>query len=208
VAHSTVFAAAPAAPCSPATCGTLDRVGRLIYSAITSIDGYVEDAHGSFEWAAPDEEVHAFVNDQERTVGTYLYGRRMYETMRVWDDTARFPDASPVALDYAELWQGADKIVYSTTLDLVSTRRTRLERSFDPPAVAAMVTGADRDVSIGGPDLAAHAFAAAIIDEVHLFLNPITVGDGKPALPGGLRLELRDQHRFAGGVVHLHYAVR
>ena len=183
-------------------------MGRLVYSAITSIDGYIEDAAGSFEWAAPDAEVHQFVNDQERSVGTYLFGRRMYETMQVWEDTSNFPDPSLIVLDFAQIWQGADKVVYSTTLDAVSTRRTRLERAFDPSAVAAMVAAADRDVSIGGAALAAEAFAAGIVDDVHLYLNPIAVGGGKPALPGTVQLELVDEHRFAGGVVHLHYTVR
>jgi len=183
-------------------------MGRLVYSAITSVDGYIEDAAGSFEWAAPDAEVHQFVNDQERSVGTYLFGRRMYETMQVWEDTSNFPDPSPIVLDFAQIWQGADKVVYSTTLDAVSTRRTRLEGTFDPSAVAAMVAAADRDVSIGGAALAAEAFAAGIVDDVHLYLNPIAVGGGKPALPGKVQLELVDEHRFAGGVVHLHYTVR
>jgi dihydrofolate reductase len=183
-------------------------MGRLVYSAITSVDGYIEDAAGSFEWAAPDSEVHAFVNDQERAHGTYLLGRRMYETMRVWEDTANFPDASPIVLDFAQIWQGADKVVYSTTLDSVSTQRTRLQHTFDPAAVAAMTKAADRDVSIGGAALAATAFAAGIVDDVYLYLNPIAVGGGKPALPGTVRLELVDERRFTGGVVYLHYTVR
>lgn len=183
-------------------------MGRLRYTANTSVDGYVEDASGSFEFTAPSEEVHAFINDQERPVGTYLYGRRLFETMRVWEDMANFPDASPVVLDYATLWQAADKVVYSTTLSSVDTRRTRLEHTFDPATVRAMVDAADRDVSVGGSALAAHAFAAGIVDDVHLFVNPIAVGGGKPALPGVVRLELLDEHRFASGAVHLHYAVR
>lgn len=182
-------------------------MGRLIYSAITSVDGFVEDARGSFEWAAPDEEVHAFVNEQERPIGTYLYGRRMWETMRVWDDLANFPDAAPVVRDYAEIWQAADKVVYSTTLAEVSTRRTRLEPAFDPEAVRAMVRAAEQDVSVGGPALAAQALATGIVDDVHLFISPVGVGGGKPALPADVRLRLLDEHRFASGVLHVHYAV-
>ena len=182
-------------------------MGRLVYSAITSVDGYVEDAGGSFDWAAPDAEVHAFVNEQERPVGTYLYGRRMFETMQAWGDTANFPGASPVVLDYAAIWQAADKVVYSTTLTGVTTTRTRLEHTFDPDRVAEMVQASDRDVSIGGAALAARAFEAGIVDDVHLYLNPVAVGAGKPALAGKVRLELVDERRFSGGVVHLHYAV-
>ena len=183
-------------------------MGRLVYGAIASVDGYVEDATGAFDWAAPDAEVHAFVNDLERPTGTYIYGRRMFETMKVWDDTTNFAGEPPEILDYAELWQAAEKIVFSTTLDAVPTRRTRLERRFDPDEIAKMVRGSDRDVSIGGATLAARAFAAGMVDEVHLFLNPIAVGSGKPALPGGVGLELIDDHRFGSGVVHLHYAVK
>jgi dihydrofolate reductase len=182
-------------------------VGRLIYSAIASVDGYIEDADGSFAWAVPDEEVHAFVNDRARTIGTYLLGRRMFETLQVWDDLANFSDPPPVIRDFADLWQAADKIVYSTTLESVTNRRTRLERDFDPAKVAAMVASADRDVSIGGPALAAGAFAAGIVDDVQLYLHPIAVGGGKPALPSGVRLELRETRRFAGGVVYLDYSV-
>ena len=183
-------------------------MGRLIYSAITSVDGYVEDASGSFEWSAPDAEVHAFVNDQESAVGTYLLGRRMFETMQVWDDLANFPDPSPVVRDFAEVWQAADKVVFSTTLEDVSNPRTRLERRFDPEEVAAMVRASDRDVSVGGATLAAQALAAGIVDEVQLYLNPIAVGSGKPALPAGARMELVDLRRFAGGVVWMRYATR
>jgi dihydrofolate reductase len=183
-------------------------VGRLIYSAITSIDGYVEDASGAFDWSAPDAEVHAFVNDRERAVGTHLIGRRMFETMKVWDDLSNFTDRSPEVVDFAAVWQAADKVVYSTTLEAATTGRTRLHRSFDPDEVAAMVRASDRDVSIGGAALAAQAFDAGIVDEVQLYLNPIAVGGGKPALPGGVRLALLDERRFTGGVVYVRYAVR
>jgi dihydrofolate reductase len=180
-------------------------MARLLYSAITSLDGYIADADGRFDWAAPGEEVHAFVNDLERPVGTYLYGRRMYDVMRVWET---MDDPEPVMRDYAEIWRAADKVVYSTTLDAPTTARTRVERAFDPEAVRALKAGARRDLSIGGAGLAAHALAAGLVDEVSLFLNPIVVGGGTRALPDGVRLplELADERRFAGGVVYLRYA--
>lgn len=179
-------------------------MGRLIYSAICSLDGYTVDAGGSFDWAAPDVEVHAFVNDLERDVGTYLYGSRMYEVMRFWQTVS---DNAPVMVDYASVWQAADKVVYSATLAEVSTPRTRLERSFDPDAVSALVANAARDVSVGGATLAATALRAGLVDECHLFLHPVTVGGGTAALPAGVRLELLDQRRFDSGVVHLHYQI-
>jgi dihydrofolate reductase len=182
-------------------------MAKLIYSAIASLDGYIEDEDGKFDWSAPDEEVHTFINNLERPVGTYLLGRRMYEVMTFWESA--HTDASQPApfLDYAQLWQAADKIVYSTTLQVVSSARTRIERDFDPEAVRAMKASAERDISIGGPALAAEAIRAGLVDEYHLFLTPIVVGGGKPVFPGDVRvkLELVDQHRFAGGVVHLHY---
>jgi dihydrofolate reductase len=182
-------------------------VAKLIYSAITSLDGYVADENGDFDWAAPDDAVHAFVNDLERDVGTYLYGRRMYEVMRVWQTM----DGEPAVIsDYAQVWRAADKIVYSTTLDEVSTPRTRLERTFDASAVHRFVDGADRDVSIGGPHLAGSALGAGIVDELHLFQNPVVVGNGNHCLPADVRidLELLDEHRFANGVVYLRYRCR
>ena len=179
----------------------------LVYSAITSLDGYVADESGNFDWAAPDEEVHAFVNDRERGVGTYLYGRRMYEVMRGWQ-TMDVEAEPPVMRDYAAIWRAADKVVYSTTLPEVTTPRTRLERAFDADAVRALT--AQGDVSIGGPQLAAHALRAGLVDECHLYLSPVVVGGGNRALPEGVRLrvELVDQHRFGSGVVHLAYRVR
>jgi dihydrofolate reductase len=184
-------------------------VARLVYSAIASLDGYVVDADGSFDWAAPDEEVHAFVNDLERPIGTYLYGRRMYEVMRFWE-TAPTRAAPDMAADFAELWQAADKVVYSTSLAAVSTARTRLERSFDADAVRKLVAAADRDVTVGGPTLAAAALGAGLVDELHLFLVPTVVGGGTRALPDDVRLDLElvDEHRFASGVVHLHHRPR
>lgn len=183
-------------------------MGRLIFAAITSVDGYTVDASGSFDWAAPDAEVHAFVNELEREVGTYLYGRRMYETMRVWQD---FPGAGddPVTADYAAIWRDADKVVYSSTLTEVSTPRTRVEARFDPERVRSLIESSDRDVSIGGPTVAGAAFDAGLVDEVRLIAVPVAVGGGTPAFPHGRRqnLELLDERRFAGGTVALHYAV-
>src|SRR6478609_7069557 len=159
-------------------------MAKLIYAAIASLDGYVEDADGNFDWAAPDEELHAYVNDLERTIGTQLYGRRMYETMTYW---ATAPTDDSIEGDYARIWQGAETVVYSRTLESVSTERTRLERDFDAAAVAALKAGAERDLSIGGSELAGLAIAAGLVDECHLFLHPIVVGGGKRALPDGVR---------------------
>jgi dihydrofolate reductase len=177
-------------------------MARLIYAAITSLDGYTADKGGNFRWAAPDEEVHAFVNDLERPVGTYLYGRRMYETMRFWE-TADEPE--PVMRDYAELWRAADKIVYSRTLDEPSAPRTRIEREFDPEAVLRLKKSAGEDITIGGPTLAAHAIAAGLVDEYHRFIAPVVVGGGTHFLPGGvpLGLELAEERRFKSGFVYL-----
>ncbi|HLZ10587.1 MAG TPA: dihydrofolate reductase family protein [Chloroflexota bacterium] len=185
-------------------------MAKLIYTAITSLDGYVADEDGSFDWAAPDDEVHAFVNDLERPVGTYLYGRRMYEVMVAWETAQTFADEGPVIRDFAHIWQAADKIVYSRTLAAVSSARTRIERELDPEAVRHLKARAERDLSIGGPDLAAQAFKARLVDECHLFLTPIVVGGGKPALPTNIRvkLELLDERRFGNGVVYLRYRIR
>ena len=182
-------------------------MAKLIYSAITSLDGYVADEDGNFDWAAPDEEVHAFVNDLERPIGTYLYGRRMYETMVFWETVS---DENAVMQDFAEVWQSADKIVYSRTLEAASSARTRIEREFDPEVVRRMKASADRDISIGGSQLAGHALKAGLVDECHLFLTPVVVGGGTRALPDGVRLDLDllDERRFASGVVHLHYRTR
>jgi dihydrofolate reductase len=181
-------------------------MARLIYAALTSLDGYVADEDGTFEWAAPDEDVHAFVNDLERPIGTHLYGRRMYEVL-VWWETIDLRDQPFVMTDFAEIWRAADKIVYSRTLESVSSARTRIERVFEPEAVRQMKADADRDISIGGASLAGQAIAAGLVDECHLFLTPVVVGGGTRALPDGvrLRLELLDERRFGNGVVHLHY---
>ena len=182
-------------------------MANLIYSAITSLDGYVADEDGNFDWGAPDEEVHAFVNDLERPVGTYLYGRRMYEVMVAWETAHTLADQPPVVQDFAEIWQAADKIVYSKTLDTVSSAGTRIKRDFDPEAVRQLKAQAERDITVGGPDLAAQAIKAGLVDELHLFITPVVVGGGKRALPNGVRvnLELLDERRFGSGVVHLHY---
>ena len=182
-------------------------MAKLIYSAITSLDGYVADEHGKFDWAAPDAEVHAFVNDLERPVGTYLYGRRLYEVMVAWETAHTFADQRPVTQDFARIWQAADKVVYSTTLETVSSARTRIERTFDPESIQQMKATAGRDISIGGPDLAAQAIRAGLVDECHLFVTPIVVGGGKPSLPDNIRLqlELLDERRFGNGVIHLQY---
>jgi len=185
-------------------------MAKLVYSAITSLDGYIADEHGNFDWAAPDEEVHAFVNDLERPVGTYLYGRRMYEVMRYWETVSTGADEPAVMRDFAAMWRAADKVVYSKTLETVSSARTRIEREFDADAVRQMKATATRDISVGGPDLAAHAIRAGLVDEWHLFLTPIVVGGGNPALPDSVvvALELADERRFGGGVVYLRYRTK
>jgi dihydrofolate reductase len=185
-------------------------MGRLIYAANTSLDGYVEDETGSFDWSVPDEEVHAFWNDHERQIGTSLYGRRMYETMRVWEDDDWLATAPDVAREYAEIWRDTDKIVFSSTLDAVSTARTSLERHFDPDQVRRLKAESSSDLSIGGAAIGAEAFRHGLVDECVLLLAPVAVGGGKPALPSGVRLdlELLDHRRFGNGVVHLRHRVR
>ncbi len=182
-------------------------MAKLIYSAIASLDGYVEDAEGRFDWSAPDAEVHAFVNDLERMIGTYLYGRRMYETMVFWETAGAAADQPSVSSDYASIWRGAEKVVYSRTLQAASSARTRIEREFDPDAVRLLKQSAQADITIGGAELAGNAIGAGLVDECHLFLCPVVVGGGKRALPDDVRapLELLDQRRFQNGVVHLHY---
>ena len=185
-------------------------MARLIYAALCSLDGYVADADGRWDWARPDEEVHSFVNDLERPIGTHLYGRRMYEVLVAWETMGDEPGHPPVILEYAEIWKDTDKVVYSRTLEKASSERTRMEREFDPGAVRELKQQADRDLSIGGPQLAAEAFRAGLVDEVHLFLAPAVVGGGNRALPDGVRrdLELRDQRRFGNGMVYVRYDVR
>jgi dihydrofolate reductase len=185
-------------------------LAKLIYAAITSLDGYVADADGNWDWSMPDEEVHAAVNDLERQTGTHLYGRRMYEVLVAWEHPEEFDDDSPIIQDYAQIWQAADKIVYSRTLEAVSSKRTRIEREFDPEAVAQLKASAERDIAISGPGLAAQAIEAGLVDQLHLFVSPVVVGGGNPALPDGVRwdLELAGERRFANGVVHVHYRTR
>jgi dihydrofolate reductase len=184
-------------------------MAKLIYSAIASLDGYVADEDGNFDRAEPDEEVHTFINDLERPVGTYLYGRRMYEVMVAWE-TITLAGQPPFIQDYAELWRAADKIVYSKTLETVSSAKTQIEREFDPEAVRQMKAPAGRDISVGGPDLAAQAFKAGLVDEWHLFVAPIVVGGGKRSLPNDvrLRLELLDERHFGNGMVHFLYRTK
>jgi dihydrofolate reductase len=184
-------------------------MAKLIYSAITSLDGYVADEKGNFDWAAPDEEVHSFVNDLERPVGTYLYGRRMYEVMVYWETAHTLADQPRVIRDFAEIWQAADKIVYSRTLETAGSARTRIERDFDPETVRRLKASAGRDITVGGPDLAAQAIRAGLVDEFQLFVAPVVVGGGKRALPDNVRLklELLDERRFGSGVVYVHYRI-
>ena len=183
-------------------------IAKLIYVAICSLDGYVADRQGNFDWAEPDEEVHSFVNELGRGIGTYLFGRRMYEVLSVWD-TLDLSDQPAYIREYAEMWRDADKVVCSRSLETVPTARTRLERDLDPREVERMKRSSDRDISIGGPNLAASAFVAGLVDEVHLFLNPVIVGGGTQALPDDVRgdLELEDLRRFESGVVYLRYAM-
>ena len=183
-------------------------MAKLIYSTIASVDGYVADAAGAFQWAAPDEEVFAFVNELERPIGTYLFGRRMYETMVSWE-TAADLDEHPVEREFARLWRAADKVVYSTSLASVASARTRIERGFDPGAVRSLKATADRDLTVGGPDLAGQALEAGLVDELQLFAVPVLVGGGTPAFPTGVRLDLDllDERRFAAGTVYRRYRV-
>lgn len=185
-------------------------MAKLIYSAIMSLDGYIADKDGNFDWAEPDEELHSFINDLERPVGAYLYGRGMYEVMVAWETMHTLADLPPFVLDFAAIWQAADKIVYSRTLETVASARTRIERDFDPEAVRQLKARAERDISVGGHELAAQVIEAGLVDEWRLFLAPVFVGGGKQAIPNDIRLklELLDQRRFGNGVVYLHYRTR
>jgi dihydrofolate reductase len=185
-------------------------MAKLIYTAISSLDGYIADAEGNFDWSVPDQEVHRFVNDLERPIGTYLLGRRMYEVMRYWDSASTDNDEPSAGQEYAKIWQARDKIVYSKSLNRVSAGKTRIEREFQPEAIKHLKATATRDVSVGGPTLAAQALKLGLVDECHLLLSPVVVGGGNPALPDNVRLglELLDERRFGNGVVHLHYRVK
>jgi dihydrofolate reductase len=185
-------------------------MARLIYSMLCSLDGYIEDADGGFDWLTPSPETHAFVNDVERGIGTYLYGRRLYETMTVWETDPSLASETPEMADYAAIWVEADKIVYSSTLAAVSTSRTELRRQFDADEVGRLMAASDRDITIGGPTLAAHAFAADLVDEVSLYVVPVIVGGGKRVLPADVRLDLDliQEHRFGDGTMYLRYQRR
>jgi dihydrofolate reductase len=185
-------------------------MAKLIYVANVSLDGYIEDAHGAFDWTAPNDEVFVFITDLVRRVGTYLYGRRLYETMAVWETDPTLAAESELMADFANVWQAADKIVYSTTLDAVSTAKTRLERRFEPDSVRGMKASAASDLTVGGSTFAAHALHAGLVDECQLFIYPVLVGEGKPAFPRDARiqLDLLEEHRFANGVVHLRYRIQ
>lgn len=182
-------------------------MAKLIYSVIASLDGYVADESGNFGWAAPDEEVHAFVNDLERNVGTYLYGRRMYETMVYWETAHAIPNQPRVILDFADMWRQGEKVVYSRTLDRARSERTRIEREFDPESVRRLKASSERDITVGGPHLAAAALRAGLVDELQLIIAPVIVGDGNRALPDHVRIEanLVETHRFESGFVYLEY---
>jgi dihydrofolate reductase len=183
-------------------------MAKLIYSAIASLDGHIEDAEGRFDWAAPSDEVHAFVNELERAVGTYLYGRRMYETMLFWERPPQLAEQPPTVQEFARIWQAADKVVYSKTLQAATSARTRIERAFETDAVRELKANAPRDLSVGGAELAAEAITAGLVDEYQFFLVPVLVGGGKRALPGDhlhVNLELLDERRFRNGTVYLHY---
>ena len=185
-------------------------MAHLIYIVNSSLDGYIEDMDGKFDWTTPDEEYFRFISNLVREAGTYLYGRRMYETMMVWETDPNLAAESPLRRDFAEIWQAANKIVYSKTLETVSTRKTQLEQTFDPEAIRQLKAASEHDILIGGPELAAHAFQAGLIDECHLFLIPILVGGGKSALPDNVRLELEllAERRFGNGTVFLRYRAR
>ena len=184
-------------------------MAELLYVANVSLDGYIEDAEGEFAWTTPTDEYFTFITDLVRPVGTYLYGRRLYETMAVWETDPSLAAESDLRADFAQVWRSAEKVVYSTTSGAVSTARTRLERRFDPDVVRALKASAAQDLTVGGASLAAEAFAAGLVDECHLFVSPVLVGRGKPAFSRDVRvgLELQEEHRL-GGVVYLRYRTR
>jgi dihydrofolate reductase len=183
-------------------------VAILLYSTNMSLDGYIEDATGDFGWGAPSDEVHQFINDRLRDVGTHLYGRRLYETMAIWETDPSFAEDSAIGRDFTAIWQGADKVVYSTTLTDVMTSRTRIERALVAEEVRALKASADRDLLVGGAELGGQALTLGLVDEIHLYISPVVVGGGKHALPPGARLDLHllDERRFDSGTVYLRYS--
>jgi dihydrofolate reductase len=185
-------------------------MAKLIYSMLASLDGYIADEDGNFDWALPDEEVHTFINDLMRSIGTHLYGRRMYEVLLAWETMPIDTDQPPHIRDFALLWRAADKVVYSTTLEAAASARTRIERRFDPAAIRQLKASAERDLTVSGPDLAAQALKAGLVDEYHMFVAPSVVGGGTPSLPSNLRLalDLLDERRFGNGMVYLRYGIR
>jgi dihydrofolate reductase len=185
-------------------------MGALIYLTNVSLDGYIEDEHGSFDWTEPDDEVFAFITDLVRPVSTYVYGRRLYETMAVWETDPALAAGSELSADFARVWQAADKVVYSSTLEAAATANTRLERGFDAESLRALKAEAAGDLTIGGANLATHAFAAGLVDECHLLIRPVLVGGGKPGLPSGIRadLELLDARQLGNSVVYLRHRIR
>jgi dihydrofolate reductase len=195
---------------SPMACRSEMSMGSLIYAFNTSLDGYIEDASGSFDWTEPDEELHRFWNQFERSIGVHLYGRRLYETMRYWETAHEQPDLADYMLEYARVWQASEKIVYSTTLDAPSTAHTRVERIFDPGMVSRLKEEQSRDISIGGAELASHAIRLGLVDEYRQVVLPVIVGGGKAWLPKDVRVELRlvDERRFGNGARYVAYAAR
>jgi dihydrofolate reductase len=185
-------------------------MAKLIYSAFTSLDGYVADETGNFDWAELSDEVHAYINSRESQIGTYLFGRKVYESVAVWESPDVLPGLTPTALEFAPIWQAAEKIVYSTTLPRLTTARTRLERRFEPDVVRELKAGATRDLEVGGPTLAAQAIRAGLVDEYHLLIAPIIAGGGNPYLPGkvSVKLELLDERRFDNGLVYVRYRAK
>jgi dihydrofolate reductase len=185
-------------------------MARLIYSTVASLDGYIADETGKFDWAEPDAEVHTFLNDLERPVGTYLLGRRMYDVLAYWDDPPALDEQPSFVREFAEIWRAADKVVYSRTLETPRTARTRIEHDFDPEAIRRLKTQSDRDMTVGGPELAAQAIRAELVDDYEMFVVPVVVGGGKQSLPrdGRIELELLDERRFRDGTVFLHYRTR
>jgi dihydrofolate reductase len=184
-------------------------MARLIYATPTSLDGYIAD-DGNYEWSAPDEEGFRFITDLVRPIGLYLYGRKMYDTMAIWETPDVIPGRTPAMLDFGSVWQAADKIVYSKSLNAVSTAKTRLEREFDPQSVRDLKAQSRHDISVGGPTLAAQAIRSGLVDEYHLFVAPVMLAGGNPILPrnGRAKLRLLDERRFANGMVYLRYHTR